>query len=60
MADFDTSDEVLAYVLFGKRKPQGKMPFELPSSKEAVEQQLEDLPYDSKHALYKFGAGLSY
>ena len=60
MADFDTSDEVLADVLFGKRKPQGKMPFELPSSKEAVEQQLEDLPYDSKQPLYKFGAGLSY
>jgi len=60
MADFDTSDEVLADVLFGKRKPQGKLPFELPSSQEAIEKQFEDLPYDSENPLYKFGYGLSY
>ena len=60
MADFDTSDEVLADVLFGKRLPQGKLPFELPSSWEAVEKQMEDLPYDSEDPLYKFGYGLSY
>ncbi len=51
MADFDTSDEVLADVLFGKRKLQGKLPFELPSSREAVEKQKEDLPYDSENPL---------
>jgi len=60
MADFDTSDEVLADVLFGKRTPQGKLPFELPSSKETVEKQFEDLPYDSENPLYSFGFGLSY
>ena len=60
LADFDTSDEVLADVLFGKRKAQGKLPFELPSSQEAVEKQLEDLPYDSENPLYPFGYGLSY
>jgi len=60
LADFGTSDEVLADVLFGKRTPQGKLPFELPSSKEAVEKQLEDLPYDSENPLYPFGYGLSY
>lgn len=58
MADFDTSDEVLADVLFGKRKAEGKLPFELPSSKEAVEKQMEDLPYDSENPLYPFGYGL--
>jgi len=60
MADFDTSDEVLADVLFGKRKARGKLPFELPSSQEAVDKQLEDLPYDSADPLYEFGFGLSY
>jgi len=60
MADFDTSDEVLADVLFGKRKAEGKLPFELPSSMEAVEKQLEDLPYDSENPLYTFGFGLDY
>ncbi len=60
MADFDTSDEVLADVLFGKRKAEGKLPFELPSSQEAVEKQMEDLPYDSENPLYPFGYGLSF
>lgn len=60
MADFDTSDEVLADVLFGKRKAEGKLPFELPSSMEAVEKQLEDVPYDSEDPLYSFGYGLDY
>jgi len=58
MADFDTSDEVLADVLFGKREAMGKLPFELPSSQEAVEKQMEDLPYDSENPLYPFGYGL--
>ena len=60
MADFDTSDEVLADVLFGKRKAEGKLPFELPSSQEAVEKQMEDVPYDSENPLYPFGYGLNY
>ena len=60
MADFDTSDEVLADVLFGKRQAMGKLPFELPSSQEAVEKQMEDLPYDSENPLYPFGYGLSF
>ena len=60
LADFDTSDEVLADVLFGARKAEGKLPFELPSSQEAVEKQKEDVPYDSENPLYPFGYGLSY
>ena len=60
MADFDTSDEILADVLFGARKAEGKLPFELPSSWEAVERQMEDVPYDSEDPLYPFGYGLSY
>jgi len=31
-----------------------------PSSQEAVEKQLEDVPHDSKDPLYPFGYGLSY
>lgn len=60
LADFGTSDEVLTEVLFGKIIPEGKLPFELPSSNEAVQNQLEDVPYDSKDPLYPFGHGLSY
>ena len=58
--EFGTSDEVLMDVLFGKVSPKGKLPFELPSSWKAVENQMEDVPYDSKNPLYKFGHGLSY
>lgn len=60
LAEFGTSDEVLAKVLFGDERPEGKMPFELPSTWEAVEAQLEDVPYDSEDPLYEFGHGLSY
>jgi hypothetical protein len=40
--------------------PEGRLPFELPSSMEAVRQQKEDLPHDSKDPLYPFGFGLRY
>ena len=60
LADFGASDAALLDVIFGKAKPEGKLPFELPSSMEAVRNQKEDLPHDSKDPLYKFGAGLRY
>jgi len=58
IADFDCSDEIILELIFGQFQPSGKMPFELPSSVEAVEQQKEDIPYDSKNPLYPFGAGM--
>jgi beta-glucosidase len=60
IADFDSSDEVIAELIFGEFKPEGKLPFELPSSREAVVQQLEDVPYDSTNPLFPFGHGLGY
>ncbi len=60
LANFGASDAALLDVIFGKAKPEGKMPFELPSSMEAVRNQKEDIPHDSKDPLYPFGAGLKY
>ena len=60
IVDFDCEDEILAELIFGKYKPSGKLPVEIPSSIAAVEDQLEDVPHDSKDPLYLFGAGLSY
>ncbi len=60
LADFGSSDDVFLDVVFGKSEPQGKLPFELPSSPEAVEKQLEDVPYDSENPLFSFGFGLRY
>ena len=60
LADFGASDTALLDVIFGKAKPGGKLPFELPASMEAVRKQKEDVPHDSEQPLYKFGHGLSY
>jgi len=60
IAYFGACDEALFDVIYGKFKPQGKLPFEIPSSLKAVETQKEDVPYDSKDPLFKFGFGLSY
>jgi beta-glucosidase len=60
VANYGASDAALLDVIFGKNKPEGKLPFELPSSMEAVRNQKEDLPHDSKDPLYKFGFGLTY
>ena len=60
LADFGASDAAVLDVIFGKYKPGGHLPIELPSSMEAVRNQKEDVPYDSENPLYKFGFGLSY
>jgi beta-glucosidase len=60
IVDFDCENEILAELVFGKFKPSGKLPVEMPSSVEAVEKQLEDVPHDSENPLYPFGFGLSY
>lgn len=60
IGEYGASDTAILDVIFGKAKPEGKLPFELPSSMEAVRNQKEDVPYDSKDPLYPFGFGLSY
>jgi beta-glucosidase len=60
LADYGASDEAVLDVIFGRVRPEGKLPFELPSSMAAVRKQLADVPYDSADPLYPFGFGLSY
>lgn len=60
LADFGASDAAVLDVIFGKAKPEGRLPFELPSSMEAVRAQKPDVPYDSENPLYPFGFGLSW
>lgn len=59
-ANFNVSDKALLDVVFGKFKPVGKLPFELPSSMKAVNEQKEDVPFDSADPLFPFGHGLTY
>ena len=60
IANYGASDKSVCEVLFGNTAPQGKLPFELPSSMQAVENQKTDVPYDSENPLFKFGFGLTY
>jgi beta-glucosidase len=60
LGNFGASDDALFQVLTGKRVPEGKLPFELPSSMEEIAKQRSDLPHDTRHPLYRFGYGLRY
>src|SRR6267378_4461405 len=60
IANFGVSDAALIDVLIGRARPEGKLPFELPSSMEAVAAQRSDVPHDSPRPLYPFGFGRSY
>jgi beta-glucosidase len=58
VAVFGASDEAVLDVLFGRAKAEGRLPFELPSSMQAVQGQLPDVPGDSADPLFRFGHGL--
>jgi beta-glucosidase len=60
VADFGASDDAVLDVLVGKARPEGRLPFELPSSMAAVEAQQPDAPHDSENPLYPIGFGLRY
>ncbi len=60
IANFGVSDAGLIDVLTGRARPAGKLPFELPSSMEAVAAQRSDVPHDSARPLYPFGFAKSY
>jgi len=60
LVNFGANDRALLDVIFGKTNPSAKLPFELPSSMDAVRSQKEDLPYDSENPLFPFGFGLGY
>ena len=63
LATFGVTDTAMMEVLSGKFKPQGKLPFALPKTQKAVDEQKSDLPgFDetTDGALFKFGYGLTY
>jgi beta-glucosidase len=55
---FGVEDSAILDVVFGHHRVLGRLPFELPSSMDAVRQQLPDLPDDSERPLFRRGHGL--
>lgn len=60
IGEYGADDLAVLNVIFGHARPEGKLPFELPRSMEAVRAQKADLPHDSENPLYPFGFGLNY
>jgi beta-glucosidase len=60
LADFGAQDDAVLDIVFGRHNPTAILPFEMPSSMEAVERQYEDVPFDSENPVFHFGHGLLY
>lgn len=58
--NFGATEAAFARVLFGESTPQGRLPFDLPSSMDAVVNSRPDVPFDTEKPLYRFGFGLRY
>jgi beta-glucosidase len=60
VGNFGVGDAALLDVLTGVAEPEGKLPFELPSSMQEVEAQRSSIPHDTAHPLYRIGFGRGY
>jgi beta-glucosidase len=60
IANFGVSDAALLDVITGAAQPEGRLPFELPSSMQEVEAQSSAVPRDTAHPLYQIGFGRRY
>lgn len=58
LANFGASDTAVLDVLLGRYTARGRLPFELPRSMAAVEEQNPALPDDTDTPLYAFGDGI--
>ncbi|PRY44998.1 glycoside hydrolase family 3 protein [Umezawaea tangerina] len=55
LADFGAADEAVLDVVFGRARPEGRLPFELPRSMAAVEAHPEDLPGGTRDPVFPLG-----
>ncbi|KAL2859646.1 hypothetical protein BJX68DRAFT_226598 [Aspergillus pseudodeflectus] len=60
LASYGSSADAFLDVVLGIYSAEGKLPFDLPSSMEAVRNSKTDVPWDTKDPLYRFGEGLAY
>lgn len=59
LASFGSDDSAVLDVIFGEHRELGRLPFELPSTMDAVRLQFPDRPDDSEAPLFPRGYGLS-
>ncbi|KAK1448035.1 glycosyl hydrolase family 3 N terminal domain-containing protein [Colletotrichum cuscutae] len=60
LGSYGSGSEAFLDVIFGLSNPEGKLPFDLPRSQQAVEDAMEDVPYDTVDPVFRFGHGLRY
>jgi beta-glucosidase len=58
LVNFGASDDALVDVLLGEAQAQGRLPFDLPSSLQAVIESPGDVPFSTKDPLFRFGDGI--
>lgn len=61
MVSYGSDADAFIDVCFGigDSTPRGKLPFDLPRSMEAARASREDVPFDTKNPLFRFGHGLA-
>ena len=59
LADYGAGDDALLDVVFGRARPEGRLPFELPRSMAAVRAARPDVPNDTEDPVFAHGHGLS-
>ncbi len=60
VVEFGASDAAIMDVVRGVAEPRGQLPFDLPSSAEAVAESPSDAPFATRDPLFRFGHGLRY
>ncbi|GAM38021.1 hypothetical protein TCE0_033f08430 [Talaromyces pinophilus] len=60
MVSYGSSADAFLDVIFGNASPEGKLPFDLPSSMKAVQKSRSDMPYDTTNPTFRFGHGMRY
>ena len=60
LVSYGSSGRAFTDVVFGHTSPQGRLPFDLPSSTRAVEESRSDMPFDTVDPLFRFGDGIGF
>jgi beta-glucosidase len=58
LVEFGARDDAVVDVLLGEARAKGRLPFDLPSSTNAVTDSRSDVPYDTVKPLFRFGDGI--